>query len=145
LAPFLSFEKLLRKYLRLIKPRRILEWGTGYSTTIMAEECPNAKIDTFEHDEKWFYLHYNKYHRQLPNVTFHLRPLEEGYVTCPSSQYDLIFIDGRERVRCMQTARKIVSATGVVILHDSERERYASGKALFRIIEEKDGTAVMRI
>jgi predicted O-methyltransferase YrrM len=144
LAPFLSFERLLRKYLRLMKPKRILEWGVGHSTRIMVEECPSSTIDSIEHHSYWFHK-YQETLKTYPNkVNLYYVPLDKGYATFPCQKYDLIFIDGRRRVECMQTSKRVVSKAGVVILHDSERERYATGKALFTLIEESDGTAVMK-
>lgn len=147
MAPFLSFEKLLIKYLRLIKPELVLEWGTGNSTRIMLEECPKAEIHTIEHDLNWFVKWYGTF-KDRKNVYAYCIPLTENYYLAPLSflqkgKFDLVFIDGRQRVKCIQVAKTVICDEGVVILHDSERERYSSGKALFRIIEESDGTAVM--
>jgi predicted O-methyltransferase YrrM len=147
LAPFLSFEKLLRKYLRSLKPQLILEWGTGNSTRMMLEECPESEIHTIEHDPNWF-INWYKTFRERKNVYAYCIPLTENYSLAPLSfmqkgKFDLIFIDGRHRVKCLQVAKTVMNDRGVVILHDSERERYNDGKALFRIIEESDGTAVM--
>lgn len=144
MAPFLSFERLLRKYLRTVKPNLILEWGVGNSTLMMIQECPQAQIDTLEHDRDWFLKWELALRPYSNNVRLHHILLDEGYSTFPRHEYDLIFIDGRRRVECLKTAKAVVSKTGVVILHDSERERYATGKALFEIVEEEAGTAVMK-
>lgn len=144
MAEFLSFEKLLRKWLRKIQPEYILEWGMGHSTKIMLEECPDAKIDTFEHDINWFKKYYEVLRPHFKNVNTYYFPLDKGYATFPYRHYDLIFIDGRMRVECMKTSKKIIDNEGVVILHDSERERYKEGIKLFTILEESEGTTVMK-
>lgn len=147
-ASFLSFEKLMRKYLREVKPKFILEWGTGNSTKMMLDECPYAEIHTIEHDYNW-YIKWRRHYEGIENIHSYSIPLNRNYTLAPLAfehrgKFDLIFIDGRRRVECMQTAKAVMSNTGVIILHDSERERYNEGKALFTIIEESDSTAVMK-
>ena len=56
----------------------------------------------------------------------------------------LIFVDGRNRVKCLQTGLKLLADDGVIILHDSERAEYNSGIQLFEKIEENNGTCVMK-
>ncbi len=46
-------------------------------------------------------------------------------------RFDVIFIDGRYRRRCLLAAREALSPNGVVILHDAEREHYWAGTAGF--------------
>lgn len=137
----LSYTPLLTAYLSKVQPRRMLEWGPGYSTLLMMQEAPQAEIYTVEHDPRW----YDYWQPQLTTVNLSYIPLGE-YATAPLTWglFDLIFVDGRNRVECLKTARKILAPNGVVILHDSQRERYREGKHLFRIVEESDRTAVMQ-
>ncbi len=41
--------------------------------------------------------------------------------------FDIIIVDGRDRVNCCKQAVKAVSANGVIVLDDSEREVYREG------------------
>jgi len=41
--------------------------------------------------------------------------------------FDLIFVDGRQRIECLKTASKIISSNGIILLHDSDRKKYISG------------------
>lgn len=147
MAGFNSFEPLLRKYLKEIKPNQILEWGTGYSTAIMAEECPSAQIYSLESDPGWYHKYFNVYKSSkyvsvilVPPILFADLPRRW------KKMFDLIFVDGLcdMRVSCLRTASVLVHRDGVVILHDSERDKYAEGVALFDKIEESDGTLVMK-
>jgi len=149
MAGFNSFEMLLRKYLAITNPFNILEWGTGTSTSIMRDECPFAKIYTLEHDVAWF----QRYSKQFESDkrTFVIHAPVSLYADLPlqwhkPKVYELVFVDGYcdLRVSCLRTAHKLVSNEGVVILHDSERTKYAEGVKLFRKIEEQDGTLVMK-
>lgn len=147
MAGFNSFEPLLRKWLRKIMPNQILEWGTGHSTAVMVEECPTAKIYSLESDLAW----YRKYFKVYKSSKF------VSVVLCPPSlladlprswnkMFDFIFVDGLcdMRVACLRTAEKLVWNHGVVLLHDSERQKYAEGVSLFERVEEQYGTLVMK-
>lgn len=56
--------------------------------------------------------------------------------------YDLYFIDGREREKCLELCNK---PDGIVILHDAERESYQAYIKGFKYIFMEDGghTAVL--
>lgn len=147
-APFLSFVPLLRKYLDLTKPKMILEWGPGASTEIMTRRCPNALIHSIEHDIH-YYAQSQERLKGNHNIHIYFIPLEKGYSTAPlrfpeCGQFDFVFVDGRRRVECLKTGLKVTTPNAVIMLHDSERPEYTEGKRLFRIVEESDGTAVMR-
>lgn len=106
----------------------VLEWGAGYSTKYFPEMLQKAGIDytwtSIEHDEKWF-----DEVRQwgIKNVTMILAGKESKEYLEPSGQYDVIYVDGRNRVKCLQHAKKLLKPDGIVILHDAERPRYAPG------------------
>ena len=140
-----SFELLLRKYLREKQPSRILEWGPGMSTHIMSEEVPTASIYTIEHSRAWA----DKWRKEFsPNVEIVEIPLGDNYLYAPLNwemTYDMIFVDGERSTRnqCLAVALQLLTDDGVVILHDSDWEEYASGKDLFKIVEENRRTAVM--
>lgn len=142
---FLSFELLLKKYLLLLKPKRILEWGPGRSTELMLQTCKYAHITTIEHDPEWF-TKFKDWFRENGNVTV-LFLRGSLYWTFPlrGEKHDLVFVDGfcDYRVDCLKTAYQVVTGKGVVILHDSQRSKYDEGKRLFKLVEEEDGTAVM--
>lgn len=148
-----SFIKFLREYLEKIKPRYILEWGPGKSTSIMLEES-NAHIISIEHQKKW-YDHWRKLlsgkytiilveapeeNRKDPKWNDYCNPIPS-----PTVMFDLIFVDGRERNRCLKYATTHLNPNGVVILHDSERPQYREGKELFETIKEESGTCVLKL
>jgi hypothetical protein len=139
-----SFEQVLRHLCRKIQPRRILEWGPGPSTAIMAEECPEAYILTIEHDQKWVKV-WEKEFAGLDQIHLEHRIIggngeSTGYVTYPllyglieNPNYDLVFVDGRMRADCLTVAAAISKGTSAVtVLHDSHRENYMrAGRAVF--------------
>ena len=135
-----SFIPLLAKWMFIVYPHRILEWGPGKSTRLMARLRPDAEIITYEHDYNWF-----KVAKQtlapFKNVDLRLREKDKDY-SHPDvkGKFDLIFVDGRERVECMKFAKDHLAKYGALLLHDCERPRYEEGVKLFRICEELEGT-----
>jgi hypothetical protein len=49
--------------------------------------------------------------------------------------FDLIIVDGRERVKCLSRARDLLVPGGSVLLHDASRPRYAPAWAYYRHAE----------
>jgi predicted O-methyltransferase YrrM len=138
---------VLKKWIDIIEPRRILEWGPGISTQIMERHTSDTtEIITIEHQRKWF----EYWKERLPaRVSMILLEEDEAgdmpfYTNPPvSGKFYIIFIDGRHRVQCMKTALALLPNGGVVILHDSERPEYQEGIALYNKIYDEDGTAVL--
>lgn len=102
----------------------VFEFGSGMSTRWWAERV--QQVVSVEHHQGW----YEQVKSELPpNAEIRFRNLEDGsYVRCvsenPDLTYDLIIIDGRERVACAYECLTRLSARGVIIFDNSERERY---------------------
>ncbi|SIT27803.1 hypothetical protein SAMN02744133_112135 [Thalassospira xiamenensis M-5 = DSM 17429] len=102
----------------------VFEYGTGGSTLWWADRA--EKVVTCEHDSVW----YDRLSASLPaNVKSNLVALEYGgdyckkvleYVDC----FDVIFIDGRDRVNCVKNSLSALSRDGVLILDNSDVSEY---------------------
>ena len=57
----------------------------------------------------------------------------------------MIFVDGRERQKCLSVARKRVRADGVIILHDAKRPEYKEAVKEFnyRFVEDDGHTMIL--
>jgi len=116
---------------RISKSHSIFEFGSGNSTLFYAERA--SSVAAVEHDEKW----YSKMMRLKPeNVELIFQPLESTgiYSRVPlqlNHKFDIIIIDGRDRVNCCQNTLNALSEKGVVVLDDSEREMYRQGVDFF--------------
>jgi len=145
-----AFEKVLlglnEKYLD------ILEWGSGYSTVYFSEFLVDNDIDykwdSLEIDVRW-YIEIVKLGLEYTKIDIHLFDEEilriddrrclrrfqmNEYVKFPSrleKKFDLIFIDGSKRVRCLKEATKLLNPDGVVLLHDAQRPEYKEGMDLY--------------
>lgn len=133
-----SFKYALYKVLDALKPNTVFEYGPGTSTTIMAIYPSIETIDSVEHNQAWF----NKWKWDLPeNVNLIYQPQMELYPETPGrlDKYDLIFVDGKEREKCLYVSRSRLNENGVVILHDAERPNYQEMINSFKFQFWQDG------
>lgn len=136
-----SFRDTLIKVLAEFKPKTVLEYGPGESTLIMQDFPSVESIDTVEHDLAW----YGKWNTQFGNkISLVYEPdlSKYPYIFGMYKNYDLYFIDGRERELCLDLANKPDS---LVIIHDAERESYKPHIDKYKHIFMEDGghTCVM--
>jgi glycosyltransferase involved in cell wall biosynthesis len=119
------FERLLLKN-KGISHLSVLEWGAGSSTRYFTDLLTRAGIpftwDAMEHDPAWA----DKVRAMnIPGVTVTLAGKDsEAYLTPPRSLYSVIYVDGRNRVKCLERARQLLTPGGSVLLHDAQRDRY---------------------
>lgn len=110
--------------------KKAFEWGAGHSTEIMAEHIPC--VTSVENDP--FYLEMVKENFKVDGVNFICEEDAKYYaeVNGDYAPYDLIFIDGRDRLNCLYKTLTLLSHDGLAILHDAERKEYAEGISLFK-------------
>jgi hypothetical protein len=124
----------LRALLEERKPRRVLEWGAGGSTLYWPSMFPEIDWWSVEHNPAYAQALKGK---TPPNVTllqlaypaYHeLKPADVGGL------FDLIIVDGRQRVRCLDIARDLLNPGGAAVLHDAGRERYTPARLLYQVV-----------
>jgi len=122
--PWINYTLLAFLRERLKKDFNLFEFGGGYSTLFYARLV--QKVTTVEHEDLW-YQHINK---NLPdNVELIYMPKDIDGKYCrvihsTGKRYDLVIVDGRDRVNCIKQSIKALSNQGVILLDDSYRERY---------------------
>ena len=112
---------------RLRSSFKLLEFGSGASTFYYSARV--LQVDSIEHDAGW--------HAQLTadmptNARVALVPLDYdgAYARAGGTwgeRYDLVIVDGRDRVNCLRQAVQCITDGGCLVLDDSEREGYRSG------------------
>lgn len=113
---------------RLNKTMRVFEFGCGNSTLWYGKKV--LSVVALEHDVHWF----NKIKSISPkNVKLNHVDLTDGskysqFLSTLECKFDLIIIDGRDRVNCIKNSLDSLSDKGVIILDDSERDSYKEGK-----------------
>lgn len=103
--------RVLEKY----KPNSIIEWGTGISTVIMCIICPKVKIISIEHNFLW-YIYWKWQLKYLKNLKIIYVKNIDKYVNITKNRYDMAFIDGIERKKCLDVAINLTNK--VILIHD---------------------------
>lgn len=101
--------------------RRILEIGAGSSTPWFAERA--EYLLSIEHESAWHKRMVGELEaRGLSADIRHVaRPYFYFLESLPASSFDLILIDGRDRVECLRRGRRLLKADGLLIVDDTER------------------------
>ncbi len=105
----------------------VFEYGSGHSTLWWAARV--ARVVSCEHDAAW--------HAQLlPQLPAHVESLHvaldspDPYAACVArfpGGFEVVVIDGRERVACARYAPIALTHDGVIIWDNSDREDYQPG------------------
>ncbi len=112
---------------RLNPDMEVFEFGSGNSTIWYANRVKS--VISVEHDKSW----YEYMLLRIPkNVTLIFMELDYGgkYSKCIHNfeqNFDIIIIDGRDRVNCIKNSILKLKDRGVIILDDSERIEYNEG------------------
>jgi hypothetical protein len=68
----------------------------------------------------------------MPNLELLYRNEQEAYINVfkemPEEKFELLIIDGNHREECCEVASKMVKASGIVILDDSQRVNYKAAR-----------------
>ena len=125
---------------RLHRDMKLFEYGSGFSTSFYAKRV--SHVSSVEYDLAWF----EQVNSAIPdNVTliYHEQDVDGAYcraIQGSGERYDVVIVDGRDRVNCVMQSIPALSESGVIILDDSERPRYADAFTYalehgFRIME----------
>ncbi len=112
---------------RINKKLSVFEFGSGNSTFFYSKYA--GLVVSVEHDKAW----YDKIVQSKPeNSEMIFCELARGgdYCHMPvklKEKFDMIIVDGRDRVNCCMQAVNALTANGVIVLDDSEREKYKPG------------------
>jgi SAM-dependent methyltransferase len=110
---------------RITKAHSVFEFGSGNSTYFYAKYA--GKVVSVEHDQDW----YNKIINTKPEnaeMIFTELKTDGDYCRMPvklGTKFDVIIVDGRDRVNCCKQAVDALTPGGVVVLDDSERDFYS--------------------
>lgn len=130
--PWLPFRLIDRLGAEVGPGARVFEYGGGGSTLWFLDR--GADVVTVEHDEQWAALlrgsvageRWDLLHRSGDDD---YREYVHAIDDFADNTFDVVLVDGRERVRCLRAALPKVRPGGVVIVDDTDRERYAAGLA----------------
>lgn len=106
---------------------RVFEWGAGNSTLFWAHYA--KEVVSVESDQEW----YKKMKVLVPDhVTIKYRDLVYGgdyskEIFHEKEKFDIIVIDGRDRVRCATNCVEKLKEDGIIIWDNTDRENYKEG------------------
>lgn len=109
----------------------VFEFGMGNSTAWWSRMARN--VITCEHDSGWYDRIANGLPGNVKPLLFSVdSPEYVGAAAGTAEQFDIVVVDGRRRVECMANSLPALTGRGVLILDNSERERYQEGHMLLR-------------
>lgn len=123
--PWLTYSAIYFLEPRLSKKLTVFEYGSGNSTKWWAKRV--GKIISVEYDKAWL----EKIRPALPkNAEIIYQELNAKYpktILNQKGKFDLVVIDGRERVESALNSVTKLGPKGVIIWDNTDRERYQAG------------------
>jgi hypothetical protein len=113
---------------RLNTDLSLFEYGSGNSTLFYAKRV--KRVVSVEHNEAWYKKIAGE---KAANAEMIFTKLETNGEYSQKAKllnelFDVIIVDGRDRVNCCKHSVEALSRTGVIILDDSEREAYQEAR-----------------
>ena len=117
---------------RINKNQDIFEYGSGSSTIFYAERAKS--VTSVEHDKGWFDRVKNTSPGNAEMIFCHLEKDGEYAQKAKllNRKFDIIIVDGRDRVNCCKYSIDALSNQGVLVLDDSEREVYDPARTFLK-------------
>lgn len=112
-----------------LRPMNVFEYGSGNSTLWFASRV--KKITSIEND-KDFYTTMLAKMGSIPNISYELKTLKDNYsskILEYDNEFDILIIDGRERIQCTKNGLKALKKDGIIIFDNSDRTKYQEAYA----------------
>ena len=126
-VPWMNYSLITLLEERLTEDIKLLEFGSGYSTLFFSRLV--GSVTSIESEVEWF-----ETTRQMVGDSADLFLVEstetESYrkvLEQLDDHFDVILIDGRNRVSCAVLTSDMVTERGVILFDDSMREEYKEG------------------
>ena len=109
---------------RLTPAGRVFEWGSGMSTLWFERRC--REVHSVESDPEWFRIVASRarrakvYRLQGPAYVEKLTEFPPGY-------FDVIVVDGLERLSCYRLAVQRLRPGGILVVDNSDNDRTTGG------------------
>jgi hypothetical protein len=125
--PWLTYPAIAFLLKRIRPEMSVFEYGSGGSTRWWASRV--CDVVSVEHDRTWFekvrkdqQAHVKAYQIDLNYGGEYSRKIREF-----ENRFDVVVIDGRDRVNCLKNCLQALKLSGVVILDNSNRPEYSEG------------------
>ncbi len=127
LIPWMNFPVVRFLEDRLKDDLNLFEFGSGYSTFFYSRKV--KAVTSVENNESWFQHIRSKVPGNVVLI-YKARDYDGDYcrvIGSTNDQYDVVIVDGRDRVNCIKQSISALSSRGVILLDDSNRENYQEG------------------
>ncbi len=107
-----------------LRPMSVFEFGSGNSTIWFSSRV--ERIISIENDID-FYNRMLKKFSTISNISYELKTLNDNYsskIQEYENAFDILIIDGRERVQCAKNCIKALKKDGIIIFDNSDRIQY---------------------
>lgn len=104
-----------------LRDKSVFEWGSGNSTLFWANRCHD--VSSVENDQAWYEKNKS---RSKHNMKLFLKVKPNEYVRTIAEcnkKFDIIVVDGIERLACAQLAPRYLTDDGIIIFDNSEWDR----------------------
>jgi len=107
----------------------VFEYGSGGSTAWWASLV--SQVVSVEHDREWFQKLITKKPANVELIQIDLIYGGEysKKIAYYKNRFDIVVVDGRDRVNCIRNCLGALTESGVVILDNSDRSQYAEAVA----------------
>lgn len=118
----------------------VLEFGMGSSTLYFTKHEKIHHLGSIEHDKSWYdrvtdaqsaILQVWSKKMFIKNI-LQDRPYHTACEQFSDDWYDIVLVDGRDRVKCIEASIPKLRSGGILILDNSERENYRPGIDLMK-------------
>lgn len=124
-VPWMNYSVIAILKERLNKNIRLFEYGCGYSTLFYSKRVRD--VIALEYDKVWL-DHIKQKSPENVQWVYKANDIDGEYcraITEFDGMFDVVIVDGRDRVNCVVQSVAKLSESGVILLDDSSRERYA--------------------
>jgi hypothetical protein len=126
--PWITFPSLAFLNDRVKEDMQVFEYGSGNSTLWFSQRV--GKVISVEHDGEW-YATMKDLVASHSNVDYLLRgranDLYAETIKEVGDLFDIIVLDGRDRVKCCLNSVKYLKSDGIIIWDNSDRIKYLDG------------------
>lgn len=124
-VPWMNYSIIAILKERLNKNISMFEYGCGYSTLFYSRLVRD--VIALEYDKKWL-DHIKQKSPENVQWVYKAQDIDGEYcraITEFDRAFDVVIVDGRDRVNCVKQSVPRLSQSGVLLLDDSSREKYA--------------------
>src|SRR5690606_6249268 len=131
-VPWIAYPAIALLDERLARGMSLLEFGAGYSTLFFMQRV--ARVVSIEHDLEWLGRVRARVDANVELVAAPRDPAADyaNALGARPDRFDVVLVDGIHRNEAFEAGLARLGPSGVILLDDSQRDRYAPAFAAAR-------------